>query len=52
METIQMHLSEKQNFFWIFLYIFSNPHQILNIFKNNDPHSLCISEIMDQARRR
>ena len=37
METIQMHLSQKQNFFSIFFLHFLNLDQISNIFKKRWP---------------
>ena len=51
MQTIQMHLSQKQKFFLNFFVHFLNINQILNIFKKDEPHSLCISEITNLERR-
>ena len=55
-ETIQrkqfrcIYRKNKKLFLNFFVH-FSNINQILNIFKNNDPHSLCISENTDPDRR-
>ena len=51
MQTIQMHLSQKQNIFLQFFVRFSNVHEISNISNKDDSHSLCISEITDHERR-
>ena len=51
MQTIQMHLSQKQKIFLNFFLHFSNLLQFTNIFKKDDPHSLCISEITDHEKR-
>ena len=47
MQTIQMHLSQKQNVFLNFFLHFSNLLQFTNIFIKDDPHSFCISQIKD-----
>ena len=51
MQTIQIHLSQKLKIFSEFFLHFSNLHWISNIFKKDDPHSYCISEITDHERR-
>ena len=52
MQTIQMHLSEKENnsseFFSPF---FESALNFKHFQKKDDPHSLCISEITDHERR-
>ena len=52
MQTIQMHLSQKQNIFSRFLYAFFESALNFELFEKKDgPHSLCISEITDHERR-
>ena len=51
MHTIQMHLSQKQKIFSEFFSAFFESALISNIFKKDDPHSLCISEITDHEKR-
>ena len=52
MQTIQMHFSRKQNFFFlIFLGIFQIYINIWTFSNKHDPQSLCISEITDPERR-
>ena len=46
-QTIQMNISQKEQFFLKSFLTFSNLHQILNIFKKDDPRSLCLSQFMD-----
>ena len=52
MQTIQMHLSKKQNifteFFWEF---FDSALNFEHFQRKDDPHSLCISEIIEHERR-
>ena len=49
--TIQMHLSQKQNIFSIFLCIFRICLKFWTFWKKDDAHSLCISEITDHEKR-
>ena len=52
MQTIQMHLSQKQKiFFWIFFCIFRICIKFRTISKKDDAHGLCISEINDHEKR-
>ena len=52
MQTIQMHLSQKQNFFsWFFSAFFESALNFKYFQKKYDPQSLCISEIPDHKRR-
>ena len=52
METIQMHLSQKQNIFSeFFSAFFESALNFEHFQKKDDPHSLCISEITDDERR-
>ena len=52
MQTIQMHLSKKQNVFSEFsLEFFESALNFEHFQKKDDPHSLCISEITDHERR-
>ena len=52
MQTIQMHLSKKQNnFSQFFLAFFESALYFEHFQKKDDPHSLCISEITDHKRR-
>ena len=52
MQTIQMHLSQKQNVFsQFFLAFFESALYFEHFKKKDDPHSLCISEITDHERR-
>ena len=52
MKTIQMLLSQKQNFFsQIFSLFFESALNFKHFQKKDDPHSLCISEITDHERR-
>ena len=53
MQTIQMHLSQKQKTFFLnfFLAFFESALNFQQFQKKDDPHSLCISEITDHERR-
>ena len=52
MQTIQMHLSQKQSILSEFILAFSESALNFEHFqKKHDPHSLCISEITDHERR-
>ena len=52
MQTIQMHLSWKQNIFSeFFSAFFESALNFEHLKKKNDPQSVCISEITDHARR-
>ena len=52
MQTIQMPLSQKQNIFSQFFSAFlESPLNFEHFQTNDDPHSLCISEISDHERR-
>ena len=52
MQTIQMHLSQKQNVYsQFFLAFFDSALNFEHFQKKDDPHSLCISEITDHERR-
>ena len=53
MQTIQMHLSQKENNFSEFFFPFFQSALNFEHFekKKDDPHSLCISEITDHERR-
>ena len=52
MQTIQMHLSQKQNIFSRFFSEFFESALNFEYFpKKDDPHSLCITEITDHQRR-
>ena len=42
---------KNKRFFLNFFLLFSNLLYFKNIFKKDDPHSLCISEITDNERR-
>ena len=48
MQTIQMHLSEKQKIFsQFFSAFFESAFKFRTFSKKDDPHSFCISEITD-----
>ena len=52
MQTIQMHLSQKQNIFsQFFSAFFESALNFKRFQKKDDPHSLCISEITENERR-
>ena len=52
MQTIQMHLSQKEkNFSEFFSPFFESALNFEHFQKKDDPHSLCISEITDHERR-
>ena len=52
MQTIQMHLSQKQNIFTeFFLGFFDSALNFEHFQRKDDPHSLCISEIIEHERR-
>ena len=52
MQTIQMHLSQKQNVFsQFFLAFFDSALNFKHFQRKDDPHSLCISKIIDHERR-
>ena len=52
METIQMHLSEKQkSFSQFFCAFFKSTSTFEHFQKKDDPHTLCISEITDPEKR-
>ena len=52
MQTIQMHLFQKEKIFSPFFLAFSeSPLNFEHFQKRDDPHSLCISEITDHERR-
>ena len=52
MQTIQMHLSQKQKIFsWFFSAFLESALTFEHFQKKDDPHSLCISEITDHERR-
>ena len=52
MQTIQMHLSQKQKIFSeLFLDFFESALNFQNFQKKDDRHSLCILEITDHERR-
>ena len=52
METIQMHLSEKQkSFSQFFCAFFKSTSTFEHFQKKDDPHTLCISEITDPKKR-
>ena len=52
MQTIQMHLCQKENYFSEFFSLFFQSALNFEHFqKKDDPHSLCISEITDHERR-
>ena len=52
MQTIQMHLSQKQNDFSEFFFpFFQSALNLENFQKKDDPHRVCISEITDHERR-
>ena len=52
MQTIQMHLYQKQKIFSQFFSAFSKSALNFQHFeKKDDTHSLCISEITDHERR-
>ena len=52
MQRIQMHLSRKKNIFSeFFLPFFESALNYEHFQKKDDPHSLCISEIIDHERR-
>ena len=52
MQTIQMHLSQKPNFFSeIFCAFFEFVLNFELFSKKDEPHSLCISEITDGETR-
>ena len=52
MQTIQIHLSQKQNIFpEFFLFVFQICIKFRTFSKKDDPHGLCISEITDHERR-
>ena len=51
MQTIQVHLSQKQKIFSeFFSSIFKSPLNFEHSQKKDDPHNLCISEITDPKR--
>ena len=51
METIQMHLSQKEkNFSEFFSPSFESSLNFEHFPKKDDPHSFCISEITDHER--
>ena len=52
MQTIQMHFSKKRNVFsQFFLAFFESAINFEHFQKKDDPHSLCISKIIDHERR-
>ena len=52
METIHMHLYQKQNnFSQFFSPFFESALNLEHFQKKDNPHSLCISEITDHERR-
>ena len=52
MQTIQMHLSQKQNIFSLFFSAFFESALNFKYFqKKDDPPSLCVSEIPNHERR-
>ena len=51
MQTIQMHLSQKQKIFVNFFCIFQICIKFRTFSKKDDAHSLCISEITDHEKR-
>ena len=52
MQKIQMHLSQKQNIFFLsFFCVFRICIKFRTFSKKDDPQSLCISEITDDERR-
>ena len=52
MQTIQMLLSQKQNIFSeFFLAFLESAFNFEHFQKKDDPHSLCISEIIDHEVR-
>ena len=52
MQTIQMHLSQKQNnISEFFLEFFESALNFAQFQRKDDPHSLCISDITDHERR-
>ena len=51
MQTIQIHLSQKQKIFSQVFCIFRICIEFRTFSKKDDPHSLCISEITDHQRR-
>ena len=52
MQTIQMHLSQKQCILSQFIFaFFESAFNFEHFQKKHDPHSLCISEITDHERR-
>ena len=52
METIQMHLSQKQRIFsQFFSAFFETALNFEHFQRKDDPHSLYISEFTDQQRR-
>ena len=51
-QTIQMQFSQKQNIFSeFFSWFFECALNFEHFAKKDDPHSLCISKIIDQERR-
>ena len=50
MQKIQTFLSQKQNFFFIFLGIFKIYIKLSAFRKTDDPHALCVSEITVPGR--
>ena len=52
MQTIQMHLSQKQNILSHFICeFFESAFNLEHFQKKDDPHTLCFSEITDHERR-
>ena len=50
-QLIEMQLSKKKTSCWIFCFISEFTSNFEHFQKNDDPQSLCISEIMDSKRR-
>ena len=52
LEKFQMHFSQKQNIFTeFFLAFFDSGVNFEHFQRKDDPHSLCISKIIDHERR-
>ena len=52
MQKFQMHLYQKENNFSLFFYsFFESALNFEHFQRKDDPHSLCISEIIDHERR-
>ena len=52
LEKFQMHFSQKQNIFTeFFLAFFDSALNFEHFQRKDDPHSLCISKIIDHERR-